>query len=185
MVRGKTWRRRDSLQDWNSTWSSWEAKMKVFISWSGNDSRQAAELLKRWLPNVIQEVEAWLSTHDIGKGEKWFSNLSETLSKIEFGVLVVTKTNYKAPWIIYEAGALSKTVQSRVIPILCDMNILHIANTPLSQFNCALANKHEFWAVIAAINAKCQRQDPLKNFAFRRRLKNGGQISKRNTKNSI
>lgn len=79
---------------------------------------------------------------------------------------MVTKTNYKAPWIIYEAGALSKTVQSRVIPILCNMNILDIANTPLSQFNCALATKHEFWAVIAAINAKCQR--PIEEFRLQK-----------------
>ncbi len=70
---------------------------------------------------------------------------------------MVTKTNYIAPWITYEAGALSKTVQSRVIPVLCKMNILDIANTPLSQFSCALVSKDEFSAVAAAINAKCQK----------------------------
>ncbi len=46
--------------------------MKVFVSWSGNDSRKAAELIKRWLPNVIQEVEVWVPTHDIGKGKSGF-----------------------------------------------------------------------------------------------------------------
>jgi hypothetical protein len=129
--------------------------MRVFVSWSGDASRNAAELMKSWLPNVIQQLEVWVSSQDIGKGEKWSSGLWETLSELEFGILMVTKENHNAPWILFEAGALSKTVKSRVIPILCGIDRIEIANSPLAQFQNALVMKEEIWQVVAAINTRC------------------------------
>src|ERR1043166_1601551 len=108
--------------------------MKIFVSWSGEASREAAELLRSWLPNVVQQTGVWVSSQDIGKGEKWSASLWESLTEINFGILMVTRENSKAPWIMFEAGALSKTVKSRVIPILCDIDRLDVANTPLGQF---------------------------------------------------
>jgi hypothetical protein len=83
--------------------------------------------MREWLPSVVQDVEVWVSSQDIGKGEKWSASLWESLSEIEFGILMVTPENARAPWIMFEAGALSKTVKSRVIPILCGMERLDIA----------------------------------------------------------
>jgi hypothetical protein len=137
--------------------------VKVFVSWSGVASRAAAELIKSWLPNVIQEVEVWISSQDIGKGEKWSIRLSENLTEIEFGLLMVTQENAKAPWIMFEAGALSKTVKARVVPILCDLERLDVANTPLDQFQNALVGKEEIWQVVEAVNAACSRAlDPVR-----------------------
>src|SRR4051812_28041674 len=119
--------------------------MKIFVSWSGDASREAAELVKDWLPNVVQELDVWVSSQDIGKGEKWSATLWESLTEISFGILMVTRENAKAPWIMFEAGALSKTVKSRVIPILCDVERLDIANTPLAQFQNAVMSKDDIW----------------------------------------
>ena len=132
-----------------------ECRMRVFISWSGDASRNAAELMKSWLPNVIQQLEVWVSSQDIGKGEKWSAGLWETLSELEFGILMVTKENHNVPWILFEARALSKTVKSRVIPILCGIDRIEIANSPLAQFQNALVMKEEIWQVVAAINTRC------------------------------
>lgn len=132
--------------------------MKIFVSWSGEASREAAELVKEWLPNVVQQAEVWVSSQDIGKGEKWSASLWDNLSEISFGILMVTKENATAPWIMFEAGALSKTVKARVIPILCEVERLDVANTPLAQFQNALVTKEDIWQVVVAVDAACDRK---------------------------
>jgi hypothetical protein len=42
--------------------------MKVFISWSGSRSKQIAKILHDWLPIVLQNIEAFMSTEEIEKG---------------------------------------------------------------------------------------------------------------------
>lgn len=132
--------------------------MKIFISWSGEDSKQIAEILKNFIQNVIQESEIWISSQDIAKGEKWLSSLSERLSEFDFGISVVTKTNLSAPWLLFEVGALSKSVTSKVIPILCDnIKPLELANSPLSQFQYATLRKEEMLKVLISINSTSPR----------------------------
>lgn len=132
--------------------------MKVFVSWSGDASRQAAELMRQWLPRVVQETEIWVSSRDIGKGERWGPALFEQLSAIEFGLLMVTKENLGSPWLMFEAGALSKTVAARVIPILCDVNVLDLTSTPLSQFqNATKVTKDEIREVVYSVNTVAER----------------------------
>lgn len=131
-----------------------DVAMKIFISWSGEDSQQIAEILKDFIQSVIQESEVWISSQNITKGDKWLPNLSERLSEIDFGVSVVTKTNLSAPWLLFEVGALSKSVTSRVIPILCDnIKPLELTNSPLSQFQYADLSSEEMLKVLKAINS--------------------------------
>src|SRR5258708_7792508 len=96
--------------------------MKVFISWSGGLSKRIAELLKNWLPEVLQNVEPWVSSEDIEKGTVWFGELSKRLDEISVGIICVTQENMNAPWILFEAGALSKgREQARVCPLVIDL----------------------------------------------------------------
>src|SRR5438045_1936561 len=111
----------------------WHA-MKVFISWSGTRSRDVAESLHEWLPYVINAVEPWLSSADIEKGARWALDLAQELESTSVAVICLTKENLNAPWILFEAGALSKTVgKSFVCPYLFGLDRIDLTG-PLLQF---------------------------------------------------
>lgn len=42
-----------------------DARVKVFIGWSGEQSRSVAQALRGWLRTVVQHVEPWMSDEDI------------------------------------------------------------------------------------------------------------------------
>jgi hypothetical protein len=71
--------------------------MKVFISWSGEMSHKVANVLRDWLPYVIQAVDPFVSSGDINKGERWGDVLAEELEDTEFGIICLTPYNVKAP----------------------------------------------------------------------------------------
>src|ERR1700749_560604 len=70
-----------------------ETPMKVFISWSGTRSRAVANALHPWLPDVLQQMEPWMSQRDIGAGARWSQELDEQLESTQFGIICVTPEN--------------------------------------------------------------------------------------------
>lgn len=124
----------------------------VFISWSGAKSHQVAQTLHRWLPVVLQSVKPFISSEDLRKGGRWVSELSKELEKDNFGIVCLTPSNLTAPWILFEAGALSKSVgDSQVVPFLVGVKPSELP-PPLTQFNAAVAEKSEFLKMAKAIN---------------------------------
>ena len=96
--------------------------MKVFLSWSGEESHYVAARLRDWLPDVIQDIEPWMSSADIAAGARWSTNIQRQLSETSLGILCVTRENQGAPWLVFEAGALAKTIDGTyVCPYLIDM----------------------------------------------------------------
>ena len=85
--------------------------MKVFLSWSGEQSRRIAEVFKEWIPSVIQAVKPYFSPEDIAKGARWSKEISQELEESKVGILFLTKDNLGAPWLLFEAGALSKSME--------------------------------------------------------------------------
>ncbi|HSY15284.1 MAG TPA: TIR domain-containing protein [Jatrophihabitantaceae bacterium] len=117
--------------------------MKVFISWSGDKSRLIAELLRNWLPDVINAVEPWMSSADIEKGAAGLPEIATQLKACAFGIVCLTQENQHRPWINYEAGALSKSVgddASRVATILVDIAGPTEVTGPLAQFQATALN---------------------------------------------
>src|ERR1700730_15398652 len=86
--------------------------MDVFISWSGARSEAAARALHDWLPKVINAIKPWLSTSDIDKGARWGIDVALKLESSKAGIICLTPSNLHADWVLFEAGALSKTVKS-------------------------------------------------------------------------
>lgn len=127
--------------------------MKVFISWSKGRSRAVAEALRDWLPDVIQTVEPWVSSEDIDAGKRWNTEIAQQLAETRFGIICVTPENQEAPWILFEAGALAKTIEStNVCPYLVDLEKSDLKPGPLTQFQATKANKEETWKLIQTIN---------------------------------
>ena len=128
--------------------------MKVFISWSGALSHEVARLLSDWLPNVLQDVEPWLSSADIDKGSVWFGQIRDKLAETAIGILCLSRENLAAPWVLFEAGALSKGLTtSRVCPLLVDI-LPRDLQPPLSEFNATLPIPEDMLKLLKTINAQ-------------------------------
>ncbi|MDC3962572.1 TIR domain-containing protein [Polyangium jinanense] len=135
--------------------------MKVFLSWSGDRSRRVARTLREWLPLVLQHVEPWMSEKDIEAGERWGIEIGKKLEESFFGVICLTKENLTAPWILFEAGALSKIMaSSAVCPYLLGLDFGDITG-PLSQFQAKKASKEHTRALVESIN-KCSIEQGMK-----------------------
>jgi hypothetical protein len=127
--------------------------MRVFVSWSGPRSHKIALELRKWLRSVIQGIEVLVSSEDIRKGERWSSEIGRMLEESDFGIVCVLPDNVAAPWIHFEAGALSKAmVGSHVIPLLFDVPISAIGDGPLAQFQAATFSSAEMLKVAQSIN---------------------------------
>ena len=126
--------------------------MKVFISWSGETSKAVAETLHDWIPNVIQAVKPWISSENIDKGARWSADMAKQLGETRVGVICLTPDNLEEPWILFEAGALSKTLeQTYVCPYLFGVKPSNLKG-PLVQFQATNANKTDTQKLVLTIN---------------------------------
>ena len=115
--------------------------MRIVISWSGDKSRKVAQELRKWLPLMFETVDVWVSSEDIGAGKRWSSGLASVLDETDFGIICLTKENLTAPWILFETGAIAKSVaDGRAVPYLIDLEPEELAG-PLSSFQAAKAGK--------------------------------------------
>ncbi len=127
--------------------------MKVFISWSGERSRKLGEAFRTWLPAVLQTAKPYFTPNDIEKGNRWSSDIANELDSSSVGIFCITPENINSPWIMFEAGAISKKVdQSLVCPILFNLSNSDISG-PLTQFQTTLFDKRDIKALIKGINS--------------------------------
>jgi len=126
--------------------------MNIFISWSGEKSKYFAEILRDWLPNVIQSLKPWISSSDIDKGVRWQLEVAQQLESTRFGIICLTPENMVSPWILFEAGALSKFLDSSyVCPILIELKQADIVG-PLTQFQFTNLEQQDILSLLKSIN---------------------------------
>lgn len=117
--------------------------MDVFISWSGERSRAAAEALRDWLPKIINALKPWLSVADIDKGARWGTEIATKLKDSKAGIICLTPNNLHSDWLLFEAGALSKTIENTyVCPFLIGLEPADV-KPPLAQFQATRATKKD------------------------------------------
>ena len=126
--------------------------MKVILSWSGELSHLVAKIFRDWFPSVIQSIEPYVSSEDIDKGTRWSTDIAKELEDSSFGILCVTKDNFTAPWLTFEAGALSKTIdKSFVSPFLFDIKRSEIEG-PILQFQSTIFKEEDVLKLVKTLN---------------------------------
>ena len=133
--------------------------MKVFISWSGDRSKQVAEAFKKYLKCIIQQIDPWLSSADIKSGKRWGPQLADQLKDANFGLVCLTAENLLEPWIHFEAGALSKLEQSYLLTFLLDIPPSQIIG-PLSEFQHTTNDRSRIEAMLKEMNSLCESPLP-------------------------
>lgn len=129
--------------------------MKVFLSWSGDKSHKVAVVFRNWFPSVIQSLVPYVSSEDIDKGTRWSTDIAKELEDSSFGILCVTKENLNAPWLTFEAGALSKTMnKSFVTPFLFDIKRSEV-DGPILQFQSTIFTKEDVLKLLKTLNKAC------------------------------
>jgi hypothetical protein len=127
--------------------------VKIFISWSKEPSKTVAEALRDWLPDVLQSLEPWMSSADIGAGARWSGDIAKALAESKIGIICVTSQNQAEPWLNFEAGTLAKTIDGTcVCPYLVGMRTSDLKSGPLTQFQAKTADEEGTWELVATIN---------------------------------
>jgi hypothetical protein len=134
--------------------------MKIFLSWSGESSKAIASILHDWLTLIFPDATFWISTRDIQAGQRWGSELDRQLESTDFGIICIVPSNVAAPWLLFEAGALSKTVTaSRVVPYCLGIPPEDVQG-PLSRFQSVPADEGGTRKLVESINALLENKRP-------------------------
>jgi hypothetical protein len=135
--------------------------MRIFISWSGDRSREIADVFRRWLPGILQATKPYFSPDDIAKGARWESEISKELAASQLGLLILTPENVEAPWLVFEAGALAKNLEkSKVCPLLFGLEATDVKG-PLVHFQGAKFEESEIKRVVKMVNSELGEQGLL------------------------
>jgi hypothetical protein len=102
---------------------------------------------------VIQTLDPYVSSEDIDKGAKWSTDIAKELSESHYGILCVTRENIDAPWLNFEAGALSKSIdKSLVSPFLFGLKRSEVRTGPLLQFQSTIYENEDIGKLLHSLN---------------------------------
>ncbi|ATE61407.1 toll/interleukin-1 receptor domain-containing protein [Thauera sinica] len=125
--------------------------MKVFLSWSGDASREIATLLHEHLPRLLAGVEPFLSEHDIPSGTDWAKVLAAKLRESRFAIVCLSPDNVDSAWLLYEAGALTNHKAQRLCALLIGGLRKEDVPKPLSRFQHRAFSEAEFARLVKDI----------------------------------
>lgn len=128
---------------------------KVFISWSGTNSKTIARELKNVLQNIIftsTGLDCFVSDVDISSGDDWWQKIRTELKRCSLGIVCITKENLKAPWIYFESGAIVAR-DIKLIPLLINCSFTSLNETPISSKHMVdFYSQEKFVQMVLSIN---------------------------------
>jgi hypothetical protein len=126
----------------------------VFISWSKDQGKAAATALHEWLPDVIQAAKPWMSDKDIDKGTVWLDELIGALASLRLGIVCLTPESVSEPWLLYEAGVISRTLDrnTRVWTYLLGGLKKEDIPQPLGLFQATVADEVDTFKLLVSVN---------------------------------
>jgi hypothetical protein len=117
---------------------------------------------------VIQAVKPFVSSEDIAKGARWSLDISKELEASKYGIICITKSNMSAPWINFEAGALSRAMEENyVTPFLFDLKPSDVEG-PLGQFQYVINERGDILKMVAGLNARVDSDHRLDSDLLKR-----------------
>jgi tetratricopeptide (TPR) repeat protein len=148
------------------------SRKQLFLSWSGARSLYVARMLKELFEFVSGDFDVWFS-EEIPGGKRWSSEIARNLERSSFGVICVTRSNRLAPWILFESGALARSVATNdVCPLLIDMMPAELTG-PLSQFNCVELAQGGMRKLVTSVARSLVTEDLAKLALIEKRLDAG------------
>lgn len=128
--------------------------MRIFIMWSGDQSRTVARALTRFLDVTAKGARIFTSM-DIEPGQVWEDELSKSLQEANIGVICFTPDNTGSRWMHYESGMIAKMPEHGIFPLLTG---LHRVDGPLGRFQATQTTDRD--AMLRFVRALNQRRPP-------------------------
>ena len=122
--------------------------VKVFISWSGERSKDAADKIYNVLDKIDEDIIPWMSSQDTPSGESWYNEIQARLSESDVGIVCVTPENSLRPWINYETGFLKAVVKDNNLHTVLIGPRPDTSKTPLDELHVPNLNKEVFEKMI-------------------------------------
>ncbi|KYF62448.1 hypothetical protein BE11_21825 [Sorangium cellulosum] len=98
-----------------------------------------------------------MSDMDIDAGERWAVEIGKELEACNFGIICLTEDNVASPWILFEAGALSKQMPvASICPYLIGLDFSGITG-PLAQFQAKKAQVDHTLDLLHSINKRAAK----------------------------
>jgi len=107
---------------------------------------------------MIQGLDVFMSKHDLESGARWSLQLAAELEQTNFGIVCLTPENLESPWLLFEAGALTKHLEGRACALLFSGLTPASVSGPLAQFQNRTFHKDDFRALLQDMNAKLPNQ---------------------------
>lgn len=138
----------------------------VFISWSGDRSARAAKAIAKLLPDFVPAAKPWLSISSIDKGVRWREATAVALESANAGIFCLTPENLTAPWLLFEAGAIAKRLDTKTRAwtyLLCGLDHKNI-DDPLDMFQGTKPSKQDTHEFLHSIQKTLEPEFDLERF---------------------
>lgn len=120
---------------------------------------------------MIQAVKPYVSSEDIDKGTRWSTDIAKELEAASYGIICVTLENLDAPWVHFEAGALSKSLEkTNVVPFLFGVKRSEVQG-PLLQFQSAVYERDDVEKLVRGLNGRLEPAEQLADDAISKAFK--------------